>query len=125
MSEINDIHWDIFTRFKWQPDSVTFGRIEHWDMPKELPDGTLVGDCDDFSIACYYALREKGLKPELAVCKVPNMGGHCVCLCDGMVLDNRFRTPYLLTDNPGGYTKWSRSNGSWAKPWITFEVKSL
>ncbi len=124
MSVINDIHWSVFTRFKWQPDSVTFGRIEHWDMPVEK-DGMFIGDCDDFSVYCWHRLTEAGLQPELAVCKVPSNGGHCVCLCDGYVLDNRFRSVYRLVDNPGNYYDWARSDGSWSDNWIKFRLEKV
>lgn len=126
MSVINDIHWDIFTRFKWQPDSVTFGRIEHWDMPVEK-DGMFIGDCDDFSVFCYHKLKESGYSPELAVCKVPSLGGHAVCIVqdkEWYVLDNRFRSVYKLTDNPGNYYDWARSDGNWRNAWINFRLEN-
>jgi predicted transglutaminase-like cysteine proteinase len=121
---IEDIHWSILRRFVWQADQETFGRFEHWDRPVER-EGLLYGDCDDYAIACYYALIDEGYEPELAVCYVPGIGGHAVCLVDGWVLDNRFRRPYLLTENPGGYVGWSRSDGSWRKPWMKFELQEF
>ena len=119
---LDDIHWELMRKFIWQPDSQTFGRIEHWDMPQESHDGTLRGECDDAAIWWYYRLIDEGYEPELAVCHVPHMGGHCVCLVDGWVLDNRFRRPYLLSENPGGYVGWSRSDGSWRNPWVRMEL---
>ena len=47
-------------RMKWAEDSVHWGKGDYWATPAESI-GSAVGDCEDFSIAKYYLLKELGV----------------------------------------------------------------
>ena len=49
-----------FNDFVYSSDQVVWGRGDHWASPEEFI-GRNAGDCEDFAIAKYYALRELGL----------------------------------------------------------------
>ena len=124
---IRDVFYEVIRHFVWRPDDETFGRREHWDRPVKRGD-FLYGDCDDFSLECYYRLLEFGYQPHIAVC-LTEVGqrkwsagiDHAVCICDGWVLDNRQRHPTPLIDMTH-YTNWSRSDGTLDGFWVNFEL---
>jgi predicted transglutaminase-like cysteine proteinase len=51
-----------FNRWPYKLDREVFGVNEYWASPKEFM--TRSGDCEDFSIAKYFALRELGFSNE-------------------------------------------------------------
>ncbi len=51
-----------FNRWPYKLDHEVFGVNEYWASPVEFM--TRSGDCEDFSIAKYFALRELGFKQE-------------------------------------------------------------
>jgi predicted transglutaminase-like cysteine proteinase len=57
---------DFFNRWPYKEDRELYGVSEYWATPKEFM--TRSGDCEDFSIAKYFALRELGFaKDEMRV----------------------------------------------------------
>ncbi len=57
---------DFFNRWPYKQDIEIYGMDEYWATPKEFM--TRSGDCEDYSIAKYFALRELGFdKRELRV----------------------------------------------------------
>ena len=57
---------DFFNRWPYKQDRELYGVSEYWATPKEFM--TRSGDCEDYSIAKYFALRELGFaKDEMRV----------------------------------------------------------
>jgi predicted transglutaminase-like cysteine proteinase len=53
---------DFFNRWPYKQDRELYGVSEYWATPKEFM--TRSGDCEDFSIVKYFALRALGFKKE-------------------------------------------------------------
>jgi len=53
---------DFFNRWPYKLDREVYGLSEYWATPKEFM--TQSGDCEDYSIAKYFALRQLGFKKE-------------------------------------------------------------
>ncbi len=53
---------DFFNRWPYKQDREIYGVSEYWATPKEFM--ALSGDCEDYSIAKYFALRKLGFKKE-------------------------------------------------------------
>ncbi len=53
---------DFFNRWPYKLDREVYGVSEYWATPKEFMARS--GDCEDYSIAKYFALRELGFKKE-------------------------------------------------------------
>jgi predicted transglutaminase-like cysteine proteinase len=53
---------DFFNRWPYKEDRELYGLNEYWATPREFM--TRSGDCEDFAIAKYYALRELGFAEE-------------------------------------------------------------
>lgn len=70
---ISKVH-KFFNNFKYAKDIDQFGKSDYWMTPKEfLASGE--GDCEDFAIAKYYALKELGVKHLKFVVGVVKLGG--------------------------------------------------
>ena len=52
-----------FNRFEYQEDHAHWGEQDYWATPSEFL-GTHKGDCEDFVIAKYFALRKLGVPDE-------------------------------------------------------------
>ena len=52
-----------FNQFEYQEDQVQWGKQDYWATPGEFL-GTQKGDCEDFVIAKYFALRKLGVPDE-------------------------------------------------------------
>ncbi|MDH3219968.1 MAG: transglutaminase-like cysteine peptidase [Gammaproteobacteria bacterium] len=52
-----------FNQFEYQEDHVHWGEQDYWATPNEFL-GTRKGDCEDFVIAKYFALRKLGVPDE-------------------------------------------------------------
>jgi predicted transglutaminase-like cysteine proteinase len=52
-----------FNQFEYQEDRVQWGKQDYWATPGEFL-GTQKGDCEDFVIAKYFALRKLGVPDE-------------------------------------------------------------
>jgi len=53
---------DFFNRWPYKLDSEIYGLSEYWATPREFM--TRSGDCEDYSIAKYFALRELGFNKD-------------------------------------------------------------
>ena len=53
---------DFFNRWPYKQDRELYGVSEYWATPREFM--TRSGDCEDFSIVKYFALRELGFEKE-------------------------------------------------------------
>lgn len=83
-----------FNRWPYKEDHEIYGRSEYWASPVEFM--TRSGDCEDFSIAKFFALRELGLGNEemrvvILFDRIRNIG-HAVLVVyqdgDALVLDS-------------------------------------
>lgn len=109
------------------PESELFrwaGSVEHWGTRKQRFDkaGMCYGDCDDFALMCWDALRDRGVEARLVNCNV-NGFGHLVCAVDGWVLDNRY-TSVMGRDELKkyhGYRFLSMSGTKPGEPWVATE----
>jgi predicted transglutaminase-like cysteine proteinase len=92
LKTVNAVHRRVFSIFEYKTDLEKFGKLEHWQDPKQLKEaldkGVLVGDCDDFALACRFLLREKGIQSRLVMCFIGDEG-HLVLEVQGYILDNR------------------------------------
>ncbi len=52
-----------FNRLKFRPDSITWDKNDYWATPIEAM-GKGAADCEDYSIAKYFTLRELGVPDE-------------------------------------------------------------
>ena len=52
-----------FNRFEYREDQAHWGQQDYWATPNEFI-GTHMGDCEDFVIAKYFALRKLGVPDE-------------------------------------------------------------
>lgn len=94
--KIEQIHRKVLRLFRWAPDQETFDRWEYWssfadDVQTDKP---FVGDCDNFALTCAEVLLREGYDAEdvrLALCWTETGEYHAVCVCKGIVLDNRRR----------------------------------
>ena len=87
-----DAH-DIFDRvmkgFRYVSDQTQYGVAEDWRFPEDFDN--VVGDCDDFAIACRALLKEAGHECRLIFCRTENGGGHLICAIGKLALDNRMK----------------------------------
>lgn len=128
---IDAIFAEVFRLFVWRADREIFGVPERWERPV-LVGGKLLGDCDDFSMECWYRAHEAGLRPRLAVCRTEVCPAdrpgwdHAVCLVqDGerwLVLDCRQRAAYEIGLLPYQRDGWAWQVGSISDPWERFTV---
>lgn len=94
LDQLETIHKDVFGKFKYEFDKDQYGMVEKWVMPEEGFDGSqrIVGDCEDFALACRKLCRDRGIeKTRLVVCMTETNEGHCVLEVNGWILDNRYR----------------------------------
>ena len=86
--------FDAFTRvkrgFKYISDELQYGTKEDWRFPKDFDN--VVGDCDDFAIACRMLLKERGHDCRLVFCETETGGGHLICTIGKWALDNRMKS---------------------------------
>ena len=91
---LEQIHDDVFSKFKYKYDHKQYGIVEKWVMPEDGFDGSqrIVGDCEDFALACRKLCRDRGINDSrLVVCMTEQNEGHCVLEVNGWILDNRRR----------------------------------
>lgn len=86
--QLSEIYADVSQRFTYQSDLLTFGRVEHWAEPEFL-DGTIIGDCEDFTLACRKMCRAQGIPTRLVFCQIDTGEYHIVLESGGWILDNR------------------------------------
>ncbi len=102
VQEINQL----FNRRPYAEDSSQFNAVDKWQLPLDLLDGA--GDCEDFAIAKYFALRQLGVPDDelrIVVAQEPRTGaGHAflTVMIDGreMILDYDVSKPTRKTSVP-------------------------
>lgn len=92
---VSDVHRRVLSGFRYVSDIDQWGVEEHWHLPPDVD--SVVGDCDDFAIACRHLLRESGVSSRLIVCRVPE-GYHLVCAAGPWILCNRQSAPRQKTE---------------------------
>ena len=92
LSELKKRHKRVFSNFDYKFDSDQYGEAEKWVLPKESFTGStpIVGDCEDFALACRKLCNDAGIQTRLVVCMTESGEGHCVLECQGWILDNRY-----------------------------------
>jgi predicted transglutaminase-like cysteine proteinase len=83
-----------FNRWPYKTDDEAFGRREYWAAPSEFMAGS--GDCEDYAIAKYFALRQLGFdKDELRIVvlydRIRNIGHAVLAVYGGediLILDS-------------------------------------
>jgi predicted transglutaminase-like cysteine proteinase len=123
IDDVVEVHKKVLSGFKYVTDEVQYGRIEDWRIPENCE--RVIGDCDDFAIACRELLREKGHEPRLVFCTTETGGGHLVCVLGKMVLDNRQRTAVTiksLADSRTPYHFISASGTSPGEEWRSIKL---
>jgi predicted transglutaminase-like cysteine proteinase len=91
---LRSIHNTVFHNFEYKTDLEQYQTLEKWVAPPEYYNGTrtIVGDCEDFALACRMLCRAEGIdNSRLVVCNTEIGEGHCVLEVEGWVLDNRMR----------------------------------
>lgn len=94
LSKVEAVHRRVFQIFEYKTDKDKYGKLEHWmdtaELQEALKRGRLVGDCDDFALACRHLLWKEGIPNRLVLCEVPGQGGHLVVEVEGYILDNNY-----------------------------------
>jgi predicted transglutaminase-like cysteine proteinase len=68
---------NLINQIRYMPDSRLYGKSDYWATPFEMVE-KWGGDCEDFSIAKYYALKQLGVDPSsmrMAMVQDLNLGG--------------------------------------------------
>jgi predicted transglutaminase-like cysteine proteinase len=110
--QLNAIQQKVYNHFTYKSDQENYGTIEKWVMPADCYTGTtgIVGDCEDFALACRKLCSDANIKTRLVVCVV-NGEGHCVLESNGWIFDCNYdsiRSRDDLTDS--GYV-WKYISG--------------
>lgn len=123
-NKILDIFRLVKSNFTYVSDEKQHGLRECWVQPDESYDGSqpVVGDCEDFALACRSLLLKAEIRSRLVVCKTETGELHCVVAAEesnGVIyildnrntypvskafMDERYETLKVSDYNPGG--KW-------------------
>jgi len=116
---LRDVHELVPNNFKYKTDKSQYNKLEHWVEPDPSYNGTtpLVGDCEDFALACRKLLRDRGIESVLIYCRDETGAGHLVLESNGFVLDNRQRSVVSVTWLLGRYTFLAVSGKNPGDPW--------
>lgn len=116
---IHEVHARVFKMFTYKTDAEKYRVLEHWadvtELKEQLQAGKLIGDCDDFALACRHLLNEAGIPNRLVFCVVEGEG-HLVCEAEGYVLDNR-QTEVVRVDRLPDYEFIKMSGYKKGDPW--------
>ena len=121
---------DFFNRWPYKRDQELYGRAEYWATPTEFMARS--GDCEDFSIAKYFALRELGFaKDEMRIVilmdEIRGIGHAVLAVYEGgdiLILDSlsnlivshdRYR-PYRPQYSMNETTRWAHIGGFEKQP---------
>lgn len=123
LKQLDDIHGEVFDKFRYEFDHKQYGIVEKWVMPDSDFDGSqsIVGDCEDFALACRKLCRDRGIdNTRLVVCMTETNEGHCVLEVNGWILDNRRRRVVSRDELQNEGYKWIaisgyRSGDNWHK----------
>lgn len=88
---VDQIHKLVFSNFTYKTDKKQYGELEYWVQPDDSYTGheTIVGDCEDFALACRKLCDDNCYASRLVFCKTELDEGHLVLEVDGFILDNR------------------------------------
>lgn len=88
---IADIHRKVLKNFTYKTDKKQYDTIEKWVEQPESYDGSqdVIGDCEDFALACRKLLRDLKIPSRLVYCLDETGAGHLVLESKGFILDNR------------------------------------
>ena len=121
---LDKIHRMVFDRFEYEYDHKQYGMNEYWVMPEPNYDGKsrIVGDCEDFALACRKLVRDAGLESRLVYCETETGEGHAVLEVKGWILDNR-QTQVVSNDwlRERGYKFIAISGFDSGDPWYRLE----
>ena len=118
-SKLTGIHSKVLSNFTYKTDMKQYGMEEKWVMPEPNYDGSskIVGDCEDFALACRKLCRDAGIDTSrLVYCKTENGGGHGVLEVEGWILDNR-QEKLMNRDKVRGYEWIAVSGYNSGDPW--------
>lgn len=115
---LNAIQNTVHRCFTYETDQEQYGTIEKWVMPSDAYHGTtaMVGDCEDFALACRKLCEEKNIKSRLVICTVGGEG-HCVLEVDGWIFDCNYdslKSRDELTDYSWKYISDFEPGGDWS-----------
>jgi predicted transglutaminase-like cysteine proteinase len=124
LDTLDKIHRKVFRRFTYKLDEKQYGMDEYWVMPDADYDGSsrIVGDCEDFALACRKLVRDAGLDSRLVFCYTEEGEGHAVLEVEGWILDNRYEQVVSndwLTDE--GYEFVAVSGYESGEPWYMID----
>lgn len=90
---LNAIQSTVYKDFTYETDKEKYGTIEKWVMPSDSYHGTesIIGDCEDFVLACRKLCEDKNIKSRLVICTVGDEG-HCVLEVDGWIFDCNYNS---------------------------------
>lgn len=90
---VKHIFNDVTAMFEYVTDQDWYNNPEHWEDPKQIEaqllEGKIVGDCDNFALACRYLLNHEKIPNRIAQCLTEDGESHLVCEAEGWILDNR------------------------------------
>jgi len=89
LSTLNKTHKRVFKNFEYVTDQKQYNKLEHWVTPEDVDN--VVGDCEDFALACRKILRDENINSRLVFCVTEQGEGHLVLEANGWILDNRQR----------------------------------
>lgn len=92
VKQLEDIHKNVKEDFVYVSDERLYKKPEWWQSPAAdyMGDSRLLGDCEDFALACRKLCRDAGIdNSRLVYCFTENKEGHCVLEVDGWIFDNR------------------------------------
>lgn len=116
---VRKVHARVFRIFTYKTDLQKYRVLEHWadvtELKEQLDKGELIGDCDDFALACRQLLNEAGIPNRLVLCVVEGEG-HLVCEAEGYILDNR-QTKVMRVDEMPDYKFIKMSGYKKGDPW--------
>lgn len=119
---------EIINSLPYRNDQSVWQREDYWASPEEFL-GKQAGDCEDFAIAKYFALRELGVSPDRMVLTVYHdamIGYHVVLIVatdrGNVVMDNRWnKTVPLETFTMSRPLYAINETGIW---WLTRAMRS-
>lgn len=121
-----EVHRQVYDIFSYQTDRKTHGAAEHWPdvqfLKEAIAKRQLIGDCDDFALACRHLLWEKDIPNRLVLCRAQGEGHLCTEV-SGWILDNNFSR--LMTrdelQHAHGYEWISMSGFKPGEPWTAIK----
>ena len=92
VKELEELNSEVNHLIKYTPDQKLYGTPDHWASYQEISK-TLAGDCEDYALLKYWALRKTGVPAEdmhiLVFYDQVVRIHHAVLVVDGMILENR------------------------------------